>query len=56
MRLCVRRITFSDDKMMRYFPEDLSETERWIYEVFEPIRRAYFEQSFERLDGPRGPP
>jgi hypothetical protein len=40
------RFPIPDDKMMRYFPEDLAETERWIYDIFEPIRKAYFERNF----------
>jgi hypothetical protein len=34
------------DDTARYFPDDLAPTEEWVYNLFEPVRRKYFERSF----------
>lgn len=34
------------DDTLRFFPDDLVPTEDWVYPLFEPVRRAYFERSF----------
>ena len=35
------------DDMMRYFPDDMTPLEQsWIYPLFEPVRRTYFERPF----------
>lgn len=40
------RFPIPSDSQMRFYPDDLAETEQWVVELFEPIREAFFERSF----------
>lgn len=40
------RIPLPPSTSMRFYPEELTETEKWIHTIFEPIRQSYLERSF----------
>eukprot|EP00658_Telonema_sp_P-2_P077144 TRINITY_DN6915_c0_g1_i10.p1 TRINITY_DN6915_c0_g1~~TRINITY_DN6915_c0_g1_i10.p1 ORF type:complete len:1325 (-),score=412.13 TRINITY_DN6915_c0_g1_i10:118-4092(-) len=40
------RIPLPASTALRFYPEELSESEQWIYQLFEPIRERYLVRSF----------